>query len=222
MSTKKQKDANKENAKKSTGPKTTEGKATSAQNAVTHGLTASYDVIKSESQEDFDLYRHEMIDEMDPFGPMQHRLAERIISLSWRLRRAERMHNLTIDAMLERENSDHELALGRMANKDFSYDKSLDHLIMYERRIENSLYKTMKELKNLKKEKMKNEPNHNHSTHAPRATGHESRLNMQNEPKLNDQMNVTPAISKDYDLAQPGELLRKIINQSRPQADSTF
>ncbi|MHC4215981.1 MAG: hypothetical protein ACYSWP_21735, partial [Planctomycetota bacterium] len=45
--------------------------------------------------------------------------------------------------------------------------------------------------------------------------------NIQNEPNLQGQMNVSPAITKDYSLAQPGELLRKIINQSRPKADST-
>jgi hypothetical protein len=44
---------------------------------------------------------------------------------------------------------------------------------------------------------------------------------MQNEPNLQGQTNVSPAISKDYDLAQPGELLQKIINQSRTKDDST-
>ncbi len=209
MVSKKQVSANRENAKKSTGPKTPGGKAKSAQNATTHGLTAHYDVIRTESQEDFDLYRHEMIDEMDPIGPMQHRLAERIVSLSWRLRRAEQLHNQTTDARLEREDSNHELALGNMAVRDFAHVRVLDKLIMYERRIENSLYKTMRELKKLKNEKTQNKPN---PPIHPK---------MQNEPNLHDQMNLSPAITKDYSLTQPGELLQKIINQSRPKADST-
>ncbi len=254
MSTKKQKDANRENAKKSTGPKTTEGKETSAQNAVTHGLTARNDVVKYESQDDFDQYRHEMIEDLNPIGLMQQTLAERIISLSWRLKRAEGIQNQTIDIMLEKDALkypgkttrkhlvthvwDPNLALGRIAEIDFTNNKLLERLMTYERKIENSLYKTMKELKNLKKEKTQNEPNHNHSNHGSRSTGHESRFmqnkpnfeskrssaeggpihssthspihqKMQNEPNPHAHMNRNPDIIKDYENAQPGELLQK-------------
>jgi hypothetical protein len=41
------------------------------------------------------------------------------------------------------------LALGRLAIKDFSNARVLDHLLMYERRIEHSLYKTILELQRL-------------------------------------------------------------------------
>jgi hypothetical protein len=188
MATKLQNDANRENAKKSTGPKTKEGKSESSKNATTHGLTASYDVICTESQADFDKHHDEMFEDFNPIGPMQKRLADRIVSLSWRLKRAEQLHNQIIDAELEYKGTDHELALGRIAVSDFANCRVLDKFIMYERRIENSLYKTMKELKNLQKEKMKNEPNFeskrssaeggpiHSSTHSP------IHQNMQNEP----------------------------------------
>ncbi len=165
MSSKLQKDANRENAKKSTGPKTTEGKEESSKNATKYGFCAQQDVIKYESQVDYDMLRQELIEDLKPIGPMQYLLADRIVSLTWRLKRAERIQNQTIDIMLEKdavkfpsEKSrkdyytyawDPNLALGRMASKDFAYDKTLDHLIMYERRIENSLYKTMRELQKL-------------------------------------------------------------------------
>jgi len=42
------------------------------------------------------------------------------------------------------------LALGRLAIKDFSNARVLDRLLMYERRIEHSLYKTLLELQRLR------------------------------------------------------------------------
>jgi hypothetical protein len=41
------------------------------------------------------------------------------------------------------------LALGRLAVKDFSDARVLDRLLMYERRLEHSLYRTILELQRL-------------------------------------------------------------------------
>jgi hypothetical protein len=73
---------------------------------------------------------------------------------------------------------------------------------------------------------MQNKPNFESTASPPtspngsRATGHESRL-MQNEPNLHDQMNVSPAITKDYENERPCELPQKTINQPRPKAETT-
>ena len=87
MSTESQILANRLNALKSTGPRTTQGKAVASQNSVKHGLLAERDVITSESQADFDLYRQQLLDELSPVSPMESILAERIVTLSWRLKR---------------------------------------------------------------------------------------------------------------------------------------
>jgi len=79
--------ANRRNAQKSTGPHTTRGKAAVSQNAVKHGLSARQTVISSESQADFDLYRDQILYELAPASPMESMLAERIVSLSWLLKR---------------------------------------------------------------------------------------------------------------------------------------
>jgi hypothetical protein len=174
MATESQILANRRNAQKSTGPRTQDGKAIVSQNAFKHGLTAVYDIISSESPADFELYRDLMLAEMAPAGPMESTLAERIVSLSWRLKRAIRIQNQAIDALNADKTSsplaklaqslffkgpvpsqggpstsDAALALGRMAVKDFSYARVLDRLLMYERRIEHSLYKTLFELQRL-------------------------------------------------------------------------
>jgi len=157
--------ANRLNAQKSTGPNTPQGKAVVSQNALKHGLSARHDVITSESQADFDLHRDALLAELDPIGPMESILAERIVSLSWRLKRADLIQNQTFDALHEEstaklfpaltrlltpENQDPDLILGRIALKDFSNERVLDRLLMYERRIEHSLYKTILELQRLR------------------------------------------------------------------------
>jgi hypothetical protein len=174
MATESQVLANRRNAQKSTGPRTPEGKDVVSQNAVTHGLTATHDVISQEKQADFDLYRNEMLAELDPVGPMESMLAERVVSLSWRLKRAGRIQNQTIDALnADRTSSplakltqsllfrgsspsqgrtptsDRDLVLGRLAIKDFSNARIIERLLMYERRIEHSLYRTMIEFQRL-------------------------------------------------------------------------
>jgi len=166
--------ANRRNAQKSTGHRTREGKSAVSQNAVKHGLLARQAVISSESQADFDLYRDRMLGELAPASPMEFMLAERIVSLSWRLKRAARIQNQVIDALnadntssplakltqsLFFKNHDQSqagpstsaahLALGRMAIKDFANARVLDRLLMYERRIEHSLYKTILEFQRL-------------------------------------------------------------------------
>jgi hypothetical protein len=176
--------ANRLNAQKSTGPRTFQGKAAVSQNAVKHGLFADHDVICSESQADFDLYRAQILDELAPLSPMESMLAERIVTLSWRLKRAGRFQNQAIDTLnadqtrspltkltqslffksarrdfAKGENKDQSqaapsasaahLALGRLAIKDFANARVLDRLLMYERRIEHSLYKTLLEYQRL-------------------------------------------------------------------------
>ncbi len=176
--------ANRRNSKKSTGPKKRQGKADVSQNAVKHGLFARQTVISSENQDDFCLERERILSDLVPESPMESMLAERIVILSWRLQRIDHIQNQTIDALSARNTSSpltkliqsrlfkgrdlpqadssdsaHDLALGRMAIKDFSNSRVLDRLLMYERRIENSLFKTIFELQRLSL--IRNLENHN-------------------------------------------------------------
>ena len=172
MSTTAQIIANHNNSQKSTGPQTVEGKAVVSQNAVKHGLFAAEAVITGENPADYEAYHDQFVAEMLPVGMVESLLAERIVSLGWRLRRAERMQNQAIEDMIEcevtnprardrrkshcnnerirpddpRYDPEH-LALGRIAAGDWSYFRVLDRMLLYERRIENSLYKTINKLK---------------------------------------------------------------------------
>ncbi len=172
MSTTAQILANRNNSKKSTGPKTDEGKAVASKNAVKHGLFAAEAVITGEDPAEYQAYHDQFLAELAPVGMVESMMAERIVSLAWRLRRAERMQNQSIEDMIERTvtnpkardkweyhcyeqgfrrgdpriASDH-LPLGRIAVRDWSNCKVLDRMMLYERRIENSLNKTIHKLK---------------------------------------------------------------------------
>ena len=112
-------------------------------------------------------------------GPMEEMLAQRIVGLSWRLRRAERLQTAAFDKIETPTEPSAAHAVGggfqdarpagrielasagpgadgpggpRKAVQDFNQERVLDRLLVYERRIENSLYRTMAELRKLRKE----------------------------------------------------------------------
>ena len=171
MATEAQVQANRSNAQKSTGPRSAEGKAAVAQNAVKHGFAGRLDVIKGEEQAEFERHREVMLGELAPVGAVEAMLAERIAGLAWRLKRAERMQDEAFNALLTPDTSslavrigqsfrpkrseaeaetERELAFGRAVVKDFGHERVLDRLFMYERRMEHSLYRTMAELQRLR------------------------------------------------------------------------
>jgi hypothetical protein len=158
--------ANRQNSLKSTGPVTSQGKLKVSQNAVQHGLTAKESIIYLENQDEFMQYRDSLLNELRPDGAMESVLAERIVSLSWRLKRAGFIQNKTIDALNQRYNCDNfgnllpraqdhqqdgqmqaqqELALGNLVIKDCLNARVIERLLIYERRLEHSLYRTILE-----------------------------------------------------------------------------
>jgi hypothetical protein len=60
VATQKQREANRLNAQKSTGPKSLEGKSVARMNAYTHGLTAQTIVIGDEDPKAFDALRAQL------------------------------------------------------------------------------------------------------------------------------------------------------------------
>jgi hypothetical protein len=173
MSSAAQVQANRSNAQKSTGPRTAEGKEKASQNAVKHGLLAKEAVIQGEDPAEFEMYRDGMLRTLAPVGPVEAMLAERIVGLSWRLRRAERLQNAAFAALEEGERTellearleewkqhkgnkrdrdvygalDENAALVQAVVEDFAEARVLDRMLMYERRIESSLYRAMAELR---------------------------------------------------------------------------
>ena len=174
MATEAQIAANRENAKKSTGPRTAQGKTAASKNAVKHGLFDHRPTIHGEIQADYDLHRERFLAEYEPVGPTESALVARIVSLAWRLRRVGRMEteaiehlivgsasntrfSLIVSMMPEEVRQDlvdsgtlgRDLSLGRAVVTDFTNYKVLDRLMLYERRMETSMLRMIKELKQL-------------------------------------------------------------------------
>jgi hypothetical protein len=155
MTTEAQVAANRLNAQKSTGPRTAAGKAAVTQNALKHGLRAQTVLLPGEDGDEYARYRGQMTEQLQPADVQEIELAERIVDLSWRLRRAGRYHDAIFEALYDRqvvemaaaepgagEPDTSDRVLGRMLLADFSGDRVLERVQLYERRTENSLART--------------------------------------------------------------------------------
>jgi hypothetical protein len=86
-------EANRRNARKSTGPITEEGKQRSRCNAVRHGLTAQTVIGALEDSEDYQAFEATIIADYDAQSAVERELVLRLASLLWRLRRATTIEN---------------------------------------------------------------------------------------------------------------------------------
>ena len=83
--------ANRQNAQSSTGPRTPEGKARVAQNAIKHGLTSKHLIIRPEEQDEFDDLQTSLYLELDPQGAVETVTFHDLIHAAWNLHRLRRM-----------------------------------------------------------------------------------------------------------------------------------
>jgi len=82
-------DANRENAKKSTGPRSAAGKAASSRNRLLHGLRANKHILlDGENPEEFLLLLKDLDNTFRPAGEAEEMLVTRIAADQWRLDRA--------------------------------------------------------------------------------------------------------------------------------------
>jgi hypothetical protein len=81
-------EANRRNARFSTGPVTEEGKKRSRQNALRHGLTAETVIDALEDADDYAAFELAVTSDYDARTAVERELVLRLASLLWRLRRA--------------------------------------------------------------------------------------------------------------------------------------
>ncbi len=110
------KQANRQNAQKSTGPKTEEGKQTVSQNGVKHGLYTHALILNSPNlKEDQTEYLNLVLDlekELTPEGVLENTLVRTIANCIWRSRRVTLAETAQIERQLEGIDSDVRIHIG--------------------------------------------------------------------------------------------------------------
>ena len=93
MSSDKKVEANRENAKHSTGPKTEAGKNVSRFNAIKHGFYAQEIIVQDEERAEFDELRQTFLLECNPITAIARELFQRLLHAAWNLHRIRRIES---------------------------------------------------------------------------------------------------------------------------------
>jgi hypothetical protein len=136
------------NGAQSRGPKTPEGKARSAQNALRHGLRAQkYLVLPEEDAAEFADLEAALLEELAPVGALQTVLARRVAVAAWRLARADRIE---VELFEERRLANSSLGLALI--RDGNGTRSFETLLRYRGAAMAEFWRALKTLKALQAE----------------------------------------------------------------------
>jgi len=153
MTSKKQIEANSQNALKSSGPKTPEGKDTARLNATKHGLLSQEILIPGEDEEALKELGERLRAELQPVGELESLLVEKIVATHWRMQRLERVEAgifaFELDVELEGMPNADIVTLGKSFIWDADRANAFSKLSRYQTAIERSLYKAIHELQRL-------------------------------------------------------------------------
>ena len=179
--------ANRANAARSTGPRTEEGKARSRLNALKHGLLASeaanFGVEGEAARKTFEGLSDRLENYYRPRGPIEEILVQKIAIATWRLRRAMRFEARAIhQASLSEEDSYRSWSSRHKGRRHPSRNKMRDWgidgapipadfqlmlLIRYEGSINRDLFRSMNEIRKVRKEQASFEEPKNEAVELP-------------------------------------------------------
>ena len=113
--------ANRNNAKKSTGPRTENGKAWAKRNAVKHGLRAEHIVTVGESRTEFEELKDQFVKELQPIDIISMQLVNRIVLTAWNLQRSDKIQSgMLAYEMLSYEADEYKSKLKEIHHADFA------------------------------------------------------------------------------------------------------
>lgn len=137
MATDRQIQANRANAKLSTGPVTEKGKRASSQNALRHGLRSRI-VLKSESRARFGQLLESLIEEFQPTTPSEHALVDTMAVARWKILRNWNLHTSLLEKEIAKEEAQYsdDLKTARAFTRLADCSQSLHLLQRYETSLE--------------------------------------------------------------------------------------
>ena len=167
MATDAQIQANRENAKKSTGPRTPEGKARVSKNALKHGLLAQDSVIPGEDPAEFDRHLATYEDTYLPRNCVEKEIVRQIADSAWRMRRLSRIEATVMTAGIERTRvhqetyrpertrEGHEGELQLLGAAMLSRTKFLNDLARYDGHLNRRFYRAVELMMKIRREEAK-------------------------------------------------------------------
>ncbi len=152
-------ESNRENAQKSTGPKTEEGKRRSSLNGIRHGLTGQVIVLPVEELHEFERFVNTFWSDYKPQGALESQLVQMVSDIAWRINHASAIEkvrvSLTIDD--ERESVDTDCTPAHNAFVEArNYEKNsetIKNISLYETRLANRFNKAVKQLAEVQAER---------------------------------------------------------------------
>lgn len=148
MPTAKQVNANRRNSQLATGPRTPEGKAAVRLNAIKHGLLSNQSLLPNEDSSLLAEVGERLREQLQPVGPLEELLVDRIVSAAWRLQRLAQVEV----GIFEMERFDcfgEDKGPGLAFIQDGNGADAFSKLSRYEAAIERSLYRALHELQML-------------------------------------------------------------------------
>jgi hypothetical protein len=150
MSSQKQIEANRRNARKSTGPKSEKGKANSRMNALRHGLSAEQATLPHENEDDYEKLRAGMLESYAPQDSAEQALVEELVNAYWRLLRLHRVENRYWEHLGGCYNRADEGIAEALIQ---SPDKETRNFFRYYAQVERSYYRALAAANQIKREK---------------------------------------------------------------------
>ena len=152
--------SNRDNARKSTGPRTPEGKAQVARNGVTHGLTGRFQLLEGESPAILDNLLAQLTIEHRPDGETESFLVRQLAELQLRLDRASALESELMSAVVDPHSPAiaPNAILARTFLKDCTFDVALLRLNRYENSLRRSHLASLRELRQQQKSRLGQAP----------------------------------------------------------------
>ena len=181
-------EANRRNAQHSTGPRTPAGKARSSRNATTHSLFCQDLLLPQEEAEVFHALRHSLLLRFHPQDAAELHQVDQILSSMWRLRRLQAAESLLYQAQeqdLQQAQEEQEYQTHSLHSRLYPHEPNeptapppalppaailaatfnsehnpFERLQRYEQRLQNSLHRSLRQLRMLQNEAKEHDPHY--------------------------------------------------------------